>query len=247
MRAPLPKMSYAERMARAQAKAEILLKFLASGEVYITAEVAADLLQIDRSRAAATMNRLEREGALKSETHDVRARYVKQWGITPHGLALADCFGNPFVELGRTNGMQLEHRAACQRMRLKAENAGWTQWTPERILRLEKLKKIPDAVATSPAGTRVALEIERNVKTPKRYAELIVAYLLEVKAGRYDEVHFVCPPGVEKLVQKALSRIDAVKFNGDVVKLEAKHRDRFRFFSFDNWPPKLAESEAKNG
>lgn len=249
MRAPLPQMTHAERMARAQAKSEILLKFLGSGEVYITADVAADLLQIDRSRAAACLNSLERQGALKSETHDVRARFVKQWGITPHGLALADCFCNPFCELGRTNGAQLEHRSACQRMRLKTEAAGgWTDWTPDRIVRLTKgLKKVPDAIATDPIGNRVAIEIERNVKTPKRYSEIIVAYLLEIKAGKYDEVHFVCPAKVEKLVEKSFSRIESVKLNGEVVKLEAKHRARFKFFSFDNWPPKEEKKEVTNG
>lgn len=35
--------------------------------------------------------------------------------------------------------------------------------------------------------------------------------------------------------------------DADTVKLEARHRARFKFFSFDNWPPKPVESEAKNG
>lgn len=244
MRAPLPQMTHLERVARAHQKAQILLKFLGSGEVYTTSEVAADLLQIDRSRAAACMNSLEKQGALKSETHDVRARFIKAWGITPHGLAMVDAYGNPFVELGRTNGMQLEHRAASQKMRIKAEAAGWTNWTPERIVRLTPgLKKIPDAVSTNPAGSRIAIEIERHCKTPKRYAETIVSYLLEIKAGRYDEVHFVCPAGVERLIYNAFNKIKAVKFNGETVKLEEKHRARFKFYSFDQWP----ESEAKNG
>lgn len=237
MTSNLPSMTHAQRMARAQAKADILLKFLGSGEVYITADVAADLLQVDRSRAAACMNSLEKKGALKSETHDVRARFVKQWGITPHGLALVDCFDSPFAELGRTNGAQLEHRAACQRMRLKAEAVGgWTDWTPDRMVRLiPGLKKVPDAIVTDHAGNRVAIEVERHVKTPKRYAEIIIAYLLEIKAGRYHEVHYVCPLGTEKLIEKSFSRIESVKLNGETVKLEDKHRARFKFFSFDNW------------
>jgi len=249
MRAPLPVMTHAQRTARAQAKAEILLKFLGSGEVYTTADIASSLLQIDRSRAAACLKSLEQAGALKSEAHEVRARVTKLFGITPHGLALAGCFDNPHFELGRTNPSWITHRLATQRMRIAAEAAGWTDWTPERAILNQglKLKKVPDAAATDPAGRRVAVEIERHCKTPKRYSEIIVAYLLEIKAGRYQEVHYVCPTGTEKLIEKSFSRIESVKFNGEVVKLEAKHRARFKFFSFDTWPPVPAKSEAANG
>lgn len=246
MRAPLPQMTHAQRCARAQAKAEILLNFLASGEVYTSADIAADMLQIDRRRAAATLKSLESQGALKCETHSVNARMLRIHGITPHGLAMAGQFNGQFFELGRTNPSWINHRLEGQRMRVKAEAAGWMDWATERTLRLQNLKKIPDAVATCPAGSRVAVEIERHCKTPKRYSELIVAYLLEMKAGRYAEVHFVSPSGVEKLIKNSFSRIESVKFNGDVVKLEAKHRARFKFFSFDQWPP-APESEAKNG
>jgi len=240
----LPAMTHAQRTARAQDKTDILLKFLGSGEVFTTAQIAAQLWNVDRRRAAAGMRSMETRGLLKSEMHDVRAQDVCVFGITPHGLALADCYGNPRHELGRTNGAQIEHRIAGQRMRIKAEAEGWAKWTPERVIRLTpNLKKVPDAAATNPDGHRIAIEIERSIKTPKRYAEIIVAYLLEIKAGRYSEVHYVSPPGTEKLVAGMFSRIESVKFNGQIVKLEAKHRERFKFFSFDEWPPKPAESE----
>lgn len=229
-------MTHAERVARAQAKQQILLKFLASGEVYTTADVAADLLQLTRQRAAAALAALEKQGAIKSETRSVNARQVKIHGITPHGCAMAGVYDAAFFELGRTNASWINHRLDTQRMRVRAEAAGWFHWTPERALRSQALKKIPDAVATSPDGRVIAIEIERFCKTPKRYSELIVAYLQEIKAGKYAEVHFVCPPGVELLIQNAFNKIESVKFAGEMVRLEQKHFARFRFFSFDNWP-----------
>lgn len=236
MRVPLPIMTHDERMARSAAKAEILLKFLGSGEVYTTADVAATLLQIDRSRAAACLASLEKQGALACETHTVASRLVRIYGVTPHGLAIADCCGNPHFELGRTNSSYIAHRLDTQRMRIQADAAGWTDWTPERILRFQNLKKIPDAVATSPAGNRIAIEIERFCKTPKRYGELIVAYLQEIKNGKYAEVHYVCPEGIERLIRNSFSKLESVKLNGEAVKLEEKHKARFKFFSFNNWP-----------
>lgn len=248
MNSNLPSMTHAQRMARAAEKQHALLQFLGSGEVFTTAQIAAQLWQIDRSSASAGLRGMEKRGLLVGETKDVRAQDVRIFGITPMGIALAERFGNPFYQLGRTNGMQIEHRIAGQRMRLKAEAAGWTDWTPERVIRLTPgLKKVPDAAATSPSGLRIAIEIERSIKTPKRYAEIIVAYLLEIKAGRYAEVHYVSPPGVDRLVRGTFERCESVKFNGEIVRLEAKHRARFKFFDFNNWPPKPEESEAANG
>lgn len=240
----LPRMAHSERMARAAAKRQTLLEFLGSGEIYTTAPLVADLLQIDRSRAIACLKALEVAGALKSEVQYFNARAGRIYGITPHGIAIADTFDCPHFELGRTNANYVQHHLDAQRMHIAAVAAGWADWTPERMLRLQSLKKIPDAAVTNPAGARVAIEIERSAKTPKRYAEFIVLYLQEIKAGKYSEVHFVCPPTVATYVQNSFSKVESVKFNGEVVKLEAKHCARFKFFSFDNWPPKLAESEA---
>ena len=236
MRAPLPQMTYLERCARAQEKAELLLKFLGSGEVFTTAEVAAALLQIDRRRATACLKNLEAQGAVKSESHYVNARKIIIWGITPHGLALADCYGGQFFELSRTNSSWINHRLDIQRMRIKATMQGWTEWTTERNLRLQKLKKIPDALATNLDKNLIAVEIERFAKTPKRYGELIVTYLQEIKIGKYAEVHFVSPPGIEKLIKNSFAKIKTVKIAGETVKLESKHFSRFKFFNFNQWP-----------
>jgi hypothetical protein len=234
-------MSYTQRMARAQAKSDILLKFLGSGEVYTTADIVADLLQIDRRRAAALLVSLEKQGFLNSELHGVNARQLRIAGITPHGLAYIDMAGGQHFELGRTNSSWISHRLECQRIRIAAEAAGWTGWTTERQLRDMQLKKIPDAVATDPAGSLVAIELERFAKTPKRYSEVIAAHLLQVKAGHYSRIEYVSPPGIGRLIRNSIGKIEAVKVNGESVRLEQKHFDRFTFHSIDNWP------EVRNG
>ena len=253
MRAPLPRMTYTERMARSQAKSEILLKFLGSGETFTTTDITAELLQIDRRRAAALLASLEQQAALKSESHLVSVaqpgkstkaqRAMRIFGITPHGLAMADACGGQHFELGRTNSSWINHRIDSQRMRIRAESAGWTGWITERDLRLQQLKKVPDAVAVSPRGHRVAIECERHAKTPKRYAELIALYIQEIVAGKYHRVEFVCPNGVERLIKNSFKKVESVKVGGEVVRLEQKHFDRFTFHSLDTWPN--AESEVK--
>lgn len=243
MIANIPRMSHAERTARAQDKAQTVCEFLSSGEIYSTPEIIAQLLGLDRSRAVACLKTLEKQGFVRSEEHYFEGRHQRIYGVTPQGLALADACDHPYFEGGRTSAGWIPHRLACQKMRVKSSAAGWTGWTPERILRLDKsLKKIPDAVATNPAGQRVALEIERNVKTQKRYADLLVIYLKAIKSGKFSEVHYIAPAGIENLLGRTFTSIKSVKVGSEVVQITAEHLSKFKFFSFESW----AKKEASN-
>lgn len=248
----IPAMTHDERIKRAQDKAQTVCEFLASGEIYSTPEIIASLLNLDRSRAVACLKTLEKQGFVRSEEHYFEGRHQKIYGVTPQGLALADACQNPHFEGGRTNAGWIPHRLAVQRMRVKSVSEGWTNWTPERILRLDKtLKKIPDAVATNPDGKRVALEIERSVKTSKRYADLLIIYLKAVKAGKYDEVQYISPAGVDKLVERTITSIKKVKIGKDSVEITPAHHAKFKFFNFENWgkplPIKVEKEVKKNG
>ncbi|MDP1871710.1 MAG: hypothetical protein Q8K61_08785 [Gallionella sp.] len=242
MIANIPPMTHIERTKRAKDKAQTVCDFLASGEIYSTPEIISQLLNLDRSRAVACLKTLEKQGFLRSEEHYFEGRHQKIFGVTPQGLALADKCENPYFEGGRTNAGWVPHRLACQRMRLKATAAGWKDFTPERVLRLDKsLKKIPDAVATNPNGARVAIEIERNVKTQKRYADLIVIYLKAIKANKYAEVHYVAPDElIEKLLKRTVTSIKSVKVGAEIVQITPEHLSKFKFFSFESWAKKEA-------
>lgn len=239
-RGAIPAMTHAQRMARAQDKRSALLSFLASGEVWTTAEIAAQVMGVSRRRALDALMAMARDALIASEALPLAGRLLTLYGITPHGCAVADAFDCPHFEKSRTNPSWVEHRVAGQRLRLAAEAAGWRDWLPERALRVraaqEGWKKIPDAVATSPTGEVVAIEVERHCKTPKRYSELWLAYLQDMKAGRFRKVDFVCPAGVEVLVARAMARVTHVKLNGEAVAITEAHRARFGYFNFCNWP-----------
>ncbi len=238
-RTALPAMTHTQRLARAADKRSSLLRFLASSEVWTTSEIAAVVMGVSRRRALDALAAMERDALIACEAIPFAGRQLKLFGITPHGCAVADAFDSPHFERGRTNPSWVEHKLCGQRLRLAAEAAGW-RWQPERALRLraaaEGWKKIPDAVATSPADEVVAIEVERHCKTPKRYAELWLAYLQDMKAGRFRRVDFVCPPNVEVLVARAMARVTHVKLNGEAVAITETHRARFGYFSFQNWP-----------
>lgn len=50
--------------------------------------------------------------------------------------------------------------------------------------------KRPDAMATSPAGLRTAIEIEieRTIKTSKRYEQVLASYLMSLKSEQVQQV-----------------------------------------------------------
>jgi len=235
----IPAMTYAEKMARAKTKKEIILKFLASGEVFSTVNVLATLLQMSRAVVLTCLKSMINDGSIKSESHRVDAHNLLIYGITSHGLALADQLDNPYFELGRTNSNFISHRIDGQIMRLKAENMGFTDWTPERVLRLKSgnntLKKIPDALCTAPGGERCAIEIERSVKMWKRYQEIIPLYLADITSGKLAFVYYVSPDELVKRVEKTFRKVTLVKFVGESVKLEEKHFSRFKFVSFSDF------------
>ncbi len=232
-------MTAEQKAARTSAKRGAVLSFLASGEVWTTVAIAAELMQASTRRAAAALDAMERDGLLSSEIIRHGGRSPRVYGITAHGCAVADAFDSPTFERGRINPAYMAHHIDGQTARLAAEAAGWRDWQPERVMRIRALaegwKKIPDAIAINPQGEAVAIEIERNCKTPKRYAELIVSYVTEIKAKRYKYVVFICPDGVERLVQRSMERVTHVKVNSESVELKPEHRARFKYVSFSDW------------
>ena len=231
-----PRMSYAEKQARAQAKRYVLLQFLASGEVYTVSSIAAQLMSVSQSSAERTLASLVFAGALKFESHIIASRKAHIYGITSHGLALMDEFDKPFFQLGKTNSLYIPHHLQTQQARLAAESAGWTDWTPGKTLHGSGLLKIPDAVGTTPTGVRVAIEIERHVKTPKRYEEIISAHLQSITKKLWSEIHYLTPAGLSSRVEKAFQHVQSVPVKGERVSLEPLHRAAFKFFDLQSWP-----------
>lgn len=232
----LPKMTSEQREQRSTEKREKIINFLASGEGFSTTAVICELLGCSQPVAHRVLSALVKTDQLKSETLQVEGRVTRLWGITPHGLGLAGIFDAPFFELGRTNPQFVTHHTDTQRARLKAAAAGWTSWTPGKLLYNQGLKKIPDALATNPDGELVAIELERTLKTPKRYADIISQHLQIIKAGRWGMVLYLTPSRVPSLALKAaIQRVTTVSVAGEKVQLERRHFDRFKFFDLDAW------------
>jgi hypothetical protein len=176
----------------------------------------------------------EKERLLKV---DVMPTALKIYGITAHGLAIscADPRLKAF-EIGKTNPSWVPHHLESQQVRIKAERSEWTGWVPGRVLMVEnkqRLKKLPDALAFRPDGRRVAIEVERFVKSQKRMAVVIGEHLKQIADQKYDFVYYFTPH--PQALERALAAFQFVMIKAAKVKFSNAHRSRFRVFDLRSW------------
>ncbi|WP_410249996.1 hypothetical protein, partial [Acinetobacter baumannii] len=117
---------------------------------------------------------------------------------------------------------------------LDMEARGATGW---RILHRLSLKgmKVPDALAELD-GKTVAFEVERTVKSRRRYQEVVSGYLFNRKANGIDEIWYICPDRATQVrVQRAILSVDEIvnPQTGEARKTAELDRERlFACFKF---------------
>lgn len=238
------------RMARAAAKRREVLRFLRD-EVWTVTETVASLLRVGYPAAHALLKAMQRDGLIVSEAVFIRAgrsaRRVVLHGITAQGLAFAwDLDEMPEArapwEVSKTSPLFVPHQIEVQRARVRAQALGWTGWRPARALMRLGLPKLPDAEVMDPNGESVAVEVEREIKSDKRYEAIIGAYVAEIKHGRWHRVDYVCPDvDFAARLGRVFGRLRQLRFElprqkTKVADLQQAHLDRFRFFAADHWP-----------
>lgn len=241
-----------QRLARAAEKRTLLLKMLRD-EIWTVTEVVAALLNIKYAAAHALLKAMQRDGLIVSRRMFIQGeRGVKQvvlQGITSKGLAFAWHLNetpehrNPW-EASKTNPLFVPHQIETQLARVTAEKLGWHDWRPARALMNKGLPKLPDGEATNPAGECIALELEREIKTDRRYECVIGAYISVIKASqRWARVDYICPDAdFAARLARNFGRLKKLRLesNGKIPTvtgaLEQAHLDRFRFYASENWP-----------
>lgn len=240
-----------ERRERAQAKRREILRFLRY-EGWTTTEVVSVLLGVGYSAAHQALKNLQRDGLTSSSAVFVPGRQgavrTVLHGVTAQGLAYAFDLDevqdarSPW-EPSKTNPLFVPHQVMTQLARVRAEKLGWHDWLPARSLMRLGLPKLPDGEASEPDGGRVAVEVEREIKTDRRYEAVIGAYIAQIKAdGRWDRVDYLCPDlDFAARLARNFGRLQQLRLEipghpTKTGKLEQTHLDRFRFYAHDAWP-----------
>ncbi len=242
----------AVRVARALDKRKQVLKFLRD-EIWSSTENIASLLVVGYSSAHQLLKTMAKLKLVHgSEFYIAGARGAKRvviYGITTQGLAFAwdadeQSENRTSWEPSKTNALFIPHNLMTQQARIKSEKLGWHSWKPSRLLMNAGLPKIPDGETISVEGIKVAVEIEREIKTDKRYEGVIGAYIAQIKnTKRWDRVDYLCPDAdFAKRLAKVFARLTRLRLdakNGQpmvVGELTQLHRDRFRFYAASEWP-----------
>lgn len=225
MTANLIPHSYAARMQRAADKRRRLLAFLRT-EVYTTPSVAAQVMQLQRlASATRPLETMQKDGLIVCErVAHPRGGNISLVGITLDGQAqIAHQLEKPFIEKayerGRVGLTTLDHRCDLQRLRLACARVKWRDWRyPDRADAVTKTSHPPgelhrpDAIAVHPSGALVAIEVERTLKSTKRYRFILGRHLEAIARGDYEYVIYTSPD-----VSRAEALRSIVKNLGHVV------------------------------
>ncbi|PTD47284.1 hypothetical protein CV706_30580, partial [Klebsiella pneumoniae] len=131
-------------------------------------------------------------------------------------------------------GAHLPRRRAVQGLHHEMEARGGTGWGVLRRLS-RKGMKAPDGMAELD-GKTVAFEVERTVKSRRRYQEVVSGYLFNRKANGIDEIWYICPDRATQVrVQRAILSVDEIvnPQTGEARKTAELDRERlFACFKF---------------
>lgn len=244
---------YQQRMDRHRDKRQIALRMLRD-EIWTSVSVLATALDVSHSSAHRLVKAMSQDGLMSTETFTIRGergvRDVLLVGITHHGLAHAWDMNEAVEHRGawepsKINALFVPHTLEVQEARIAAERLGWTDWVSGRLLANKGMAKVPDALVISTEGTRVAVELERHIKSMKRYEAVLGAYIADMKQGPevIGRVDYLCPTAdMSARLARTLGLVKHLRFEGNgkeparVGALAQEHLDRFRFFGVREWP-----------
>lgn len=236
--------SKAERGRIKAEKQSKVLSFLLE-ERFSTAAVLALLLKMTTNGMQRTLRKMENVELIKAYTVDfeLSSWNLKIWGLTPKGALLAADMDEDlnFFEVGRTKPITIAHSLALQRVKVISLSHGWKQWeSSSKMLKKANESRsiwiqVPDAVACSPKSRKVAFELERTVKTPKRYVDILANYAEMIAMGTIDEVIYVCPEKLAPRLERLFHRIEKIIFKGKVIPTPIGLLERFYFIPYEEW------------
>lgn len=236
--------SPADRAQRVQQKQDAVLRWLRD-ETWSTPEVLSQVMGLTaRSGAYRTLAMMERAELVRGASVPIfKGVEQKIIGITAHGLAHAFASDEayeqrPTFEPSKVKLTTLQHELDIQTLRLRARRAGWHAWLPgTRLGAAMPDMKRPDAVVHSPDGRVVAIEVERTIKTLKRYEVLMAQYFQIIAKGQYARVIWLCPtPDLANRLRRILQTIQTVPVAGTRLRLEERHANLWSVLPYEQWP-----------
>ncbi len=227
------------RQQRIEEKRQQLLSWLVDF-TWTTPAIAGEVMGLKtRAGINKTLKQFESMDLIKSKSLQLgNSKNFRIVGITPNGLLWCDGknnnFKNPCFDVERVALSTINHRLDIQRCRLKVLRHNELIWLAENNLPTD-LDYRPDAIIHF-EDRIVALELERTAKTRKRYQQIIVQHLRQIKQGHYDQVHYVSTiNGFAIRLSKLFLSIPTLTVKGQQILFNEDLKNRFEFYNFNEW------------
>ncbi len=235
----LSKSGCAEKQKENERK---VLHFLRD-ETYSVTRILTQLLDMKtKVGTISALRKLEKKKLIKSHRKRlVGDSCITLWGITTHGVAMSyadeDTFSDdPHFEPYRVGITTLQHTLDIQELRLKAVKFGWQNWVKGNNIFREKGEKIPDAIAQDTRGNVSAIEVERTLKSQKRYAEIMGHYLVQLGKNKYQRLDYICPTySMARTLKRLVTSLEAVIHKGEWLNTEPDSFQRVYFWEYGKW------------
>lgn len=225
----------------------ILLKYL---RIHMWSTVQVLQIHLKHNSPQATyqlLKRMQTNRLITSAIIELPANNrVRLYGITEKGLDYAfdlneKVTSTRFFEPSKVSPSTLQHEIDIQKAHTSAVSYGWRDWTNGSHLgkRCSNMK-IPDATALSPAGIKVCIEIEREIKSSRRYRDIIASHLSARKQGQWSHVVYLCPSkDMAKRLERKLRSLKYLLWNGSRIALTEAHFEHFTFDSYEYFTRRL--------
>lgn len=234
-------MPSAQRAARALEKRQLILRFLRE-EIWSDAQNIGELLQVKPGAVFRTLQRLAENEFVRSHRLPTTGGHITLHGITAHGQAMVTEEGEHIAEKvfipSRVSPTYARHTLDVQLLRIGAERAGWTHWVnADRVDKWPAGQMRPDALVQDIHGRRVAVECERTIKSPKRYHDILNAWLQAIRRGDVSRVVWVSPDArIRDRLQKIILGITHVEVAGQKIMIPRDRFDNLLFQTYAEWP-----------
>jgi hypothetical protein len=211
-------------------------------QTWSTLKVLQLQLQLNSPQSTSQlMKRMAKIGLINSAEIKLAAGHkVKIFGITEYGLAYAFDLNEEVTttrsfEPSKVSPATLQHELDIQLLHINAEKYGWNDWQNGSSLgkRLRKMK-IPDAIVHSPLSRIYCVEAERELKSTRRYREIIASHLSARKQGHWEHILYLCPDlDLAKRLQRKIASLQYLLWNGSRIALTNAHLEPFTFADYE--------------
>lgn len=236
--------NYTERMKRNRQKKFLILRFLRH-QIWSNQDILKQVISVNSRQAIhKTLVEMEVEDLIARHTFSMLGHTLTVWGITNHGQSFAffpaknETKIEKYFEPRRISDTTLRHKFDLQTLYIKAANAGYKSWLDGDRLKVPRGQNRPDAICCDQNNTRLALECERTFKSTKRYEQILIRHLMQIKNGKISKVIWVSPNiYISDRLKTIILGIKSVRFQGQNVIINPKfHHINLHFCTYEDWP-----------